>query len=86
MFSRRKAEEKPSASGRKPRGTLPILGLDADLEEDGEGDEDLERELAALVGGGGRKKPKLKKKARVNILLLLMWKNFFSIHNFIIAK
>ena len=69
MFSRRKAEEKPSSSGRKPRGTLPILGLDADLEEeDGEVDEDLERELAALVGGGGRKKPKLKKKAGVNIL------------------
>ena len=74
MFSRRKAEEKPSSSGRKPRGTLPILGLDADLEEeDGEVDEDLERELAALVGGGGRKKPKLKKKAGAGVNILLCY-------------
>ena len=64
MFSRRKAEEKPSASARKPRGNLPLLGLDADMEvdDDDEGDEDLERELADLVGGGARKKPKPKKK------------------------
>ena len=64
MFSRRKAEEKPTASGRKPRGNLPLLGLEADMDvdDDDEGDEDLEKELAALVGGGARKKAKPKKK------------------------
>ena len=64
MFSRRKVEEKPSASGRKPRGNLPLLGLEADMDvdDDDEGDEDLEKELAALVGGGARKKAKPKKK------------------------
>ena len=64
MFSRRKADEKPPSSARKPRGNLPLLGLDADMEvdDDDEGDEDLEKELAALVGGGERKKPKPKKK------------------------
>ena len=34
MFSRRKAEEKPSSSARKSRGNLPLLGLDADMEVD----------------------------------------------------
>ena len=64
MFSRRKVEEKPVGSARKPRGNLPLLGLDADMDvdDDDEGDEDLEKELAALVGGGAKKKTKPKKK------------------------
>ena len=47
MFSRRKVEEKPVGSARKPRGNLPLLGLDADMDvdDDDEGDEDLEKEL-----------------------------------------
>ena len=55
MFGRRKAEEK-SPRERKPRGNLPLLGFEADMDDDGDGD--LEKELAALVGGGAKKKAK----------------------------
>ena len=67
MFSRRK-EEKPAARERKPRGNLPLIGYDVDMDVDdggNDGDEDLEKELAALVGGGGSRQKQKPKKAAV---------------------
>ena len=65
MFHKRKAEDKP-ARERKPRGNLPLIGMDLDDDVDNnEDDGDLEKELAALMGGGGRTKPKQLKKKQV---------------------
>ena len=65
MFHKRKAEEKP-ARERKPRGNLPLIGMDLDDDMDNnEDDGDLEKELAALMGGGGKSKPKQTKKKQV---------------------
>ena len=65
MFGRKKTDEKPPRE-RKPRGNLPLIGFEADMDDGDDGDDgDLEKELAALVGGG-KKKVKSKPKQQVS--------------------